>query len=317
MYSQTDGTLSSRSGQAVCEHNAQRQETGPFFTARTRRHSAGQAPEHRLGPVHFHICAGTGQLVLSHPNTLLFWDAALPAGGCGTTRRCHRPDNLCISALICACTILHALRSAHKKKKRRGPMERSQMTCPWLCAFEPKAVVVFNVLHDVDIFLGLACCVGSFLLPLWNIVYSAMPCVQRPICGVAVYASHSGQGFTAPLGGAARNPTRPSLGQRASVDQLSGQSSTSFPVWRAHSHVFIVMTLEGCFCECVNLIVSLDLLPFLGRGCLVKCSMRPDPLDLFHVGLVRVSIGRQQTPCIHLAGCQLFLEREVPRMVHR
>ena len=68
----------------------------------------------------------------------------------------------------------------------------------------------------------------------------------------------------------------------------------------------IVMTLEGCFCECVNLIVSLDLLPFLGRGCLVKCSMRLDPFDLFHVGPVRVSIGRQQNPCIHLAGCHRF-----------
>ena len=36
---------------------------------------------------------------------------------------------------------------AHIKEERRGLMERSQMTCPWLCAFEPKAVVVFNVLH--------------------------------------------------------------------------------------------------------------------------------------------------------------------------
>ena len=58
------------------------------------RHSAGQAPEHRLGLVHFHICAGTGQLVLSHTNTLLFWDVALSADGCGTTRLCHRPDDL-------------------------------------------------------------------------------------------------------------------------------------------------------------------------------------------------------------------------------
>ena len=73
------------------------------------------------GPVHFRICAGTGQLVLSHPNTLLFWDAALSAGGCGTTRRCHRPDDLCISELICACTILHALRSAHKRRKGEDP----------------------------------------------------------------------------------------------------------------------------------------------------------------------------------------------------
>ena len=76
------------------------------------RHSAGQAPEHRLAPMHFHICARTGQLVLFHPSTLLFWDEALSTSGCGTTRRCHRSDDLCISELICACTILHALHSA-------------------------------------------------------------------------------------------------------------------------------------------------------------------------------------------------------------
>ena len=79
----------------------------------------------------------------------------------------------------------------------------------------------------------------------------------------------------------------------------------------------IVMTLEGCFCERVSLIVSLNLLLFLSRGCLVKCSMRLDPFDLFHVGPVLVSIGRQQNPCVHLVGCQLFLKREAPHMVHR
>ena len=71
------------------------------------------------------------------------------------------------------------------------------------------------------------------------------------------------------------------------------------------------MTLEGCFCERVSLIVSLNILLFLSRGCLVKCSMRLDPFDLFHVGPVLVSIGGQQNPCVHLAGCQLFLKREV------
>ena len=83
------------------------------------RHSAGQAPKHQLGPVHLHICEGKGQLVLSHPNTLLLWDAALSADGCGTTRRCHNPDDLCTSELICACTILHALRTAHNRRKER------------------------------------------------------------------------------------------------------------------------------------------------------------------------------------------------------
>ena len=83
------------------------------------RHSAGQAPEHRLGLVHFHICAGRSQLVLFHPNTLLFWDVALSADGCGTTRHCHRPDDLSTSEIICACTILHALRSAHNRRKER------------------------------------------------------------------------------------------------------------------------------------------------------------------------------------------------------
>ena len=83
------------------------------------RHSAGQAPQHRLGPVHLHICEGKGQLVLSHTNTLLFWNVALSADGCGTTRRCHRPDDVCTSELICACTILHALRSAHNRRKER------------------------------------------------------------------------------------------------------------------------------------------------------------------------------------------------------
>ena len=79
----------------------------------------------------------------------------------------------------------------------------------------------------------------------------------------------------------------------------------------------IVMTLEGCFCERVSLIVSLNLLLFLSRGCLVKCSMRLDPFDLFHVGPVLVSIGGQQNPCVHLVGCQLFLKREAPDMVDR
>ena len=169
----------------------------------------------------------------------------------------------------------------------------------------------------LGIFLGLACCVGSFLLPLWNMVYSARPCVQRPICGVAVYASHNGQESQHHSAGRSATPHGPAWAREQAWPQLSGQSSTSFPVWRAVSPTLTYHRHEGCFCECVDLIVSLDLLPFLGRGCLVKCSMQPDPFDLFHVGPVRVSKGRQQDPCIHLAGCQLFLEREVPHMAHR
>ena len=96
------------------------------------RHSAGQAPKHRLGPVHFHTCAGKGQLVLSHPNTLLFWDGVHSVGDCETTRRYHRPAGLCTAEPICARTILRVLRSAHNR--REDLCNAPKMMWPCLCA---------------------------------------------------------------------------------------------------------------------------------------------------------------------------------------
>ena len=73
MYSQTDGTQSSRSSQAVCEHNTQRQETSPFFTARTRKSQRGSSSRAPTGTSALpHLCRNrsTGALSPKHAPAL-------------------------------------------------------------------------------------------------------------------------------------------------------------------------------------------------------------------------------------------------------
>ena len=113
-------------------------------------------------------------------------------------------------------------------------MERSPDDVPMALRFEPKAVVVFNIVH-VWAFsgAGLLC----WLLPSATLEHSVQRQALRSeahLWGCCLRISQR-SGVTAPLGGAGRNPTRPSLGQRASV-------ATS--VW-AIIHVF--SSLARCF----------------------------------------------------------------------
>ena len=78
----------------------------------------------------------------------------------------------------------------------------------------------------------------------------------------------------------------------------------------------VIVILEGCFSKRVNLIVSLDLLSFLSRSRLVQVLVRSDPPDFYHIRPVRVTVRRQQDTCVHLAGRQLLLEREAPKVGH-
>ena len=125
-----------------------------------------------------------------------------------------------------------------QQKKREVPWKSSPDDVSMPVRFEPKAVMIVHCSARLGTSLGLACCAGFFLSPPWNIPYSARPCAQRPICGVAVYAAHNGQESRQRSAG--RSPTRPSLGQRASVAPIVWaiiQVFSSLARCFAHSHV--------------------------------------------------------------------------------
>ena len=183
-------------------------------------------------------------------------------------------------------------------------MERSPDDVPMTLRFEPKAVVVFNVVH-----------VRAFS-------WSWLGVLAPSFCHSGAQCTSPGFAFKSPsvgllstrLTAVGNHSTTRRGGAQPHTAQSGPESKRGSNCLGNHPRLFqsgalfrplpriIVMTLEGCFCERVNLIVSLTLLSFLGRGCLVKCSMRLDPFDLFHVGPVLFSIGRQQNQCIHPPG---------------
>ena len=77
---------------------------------------------------------------------------------------------------------------------------------------------------------------------------------------------------------------------------------------------FVIVTMEGRFCERTNSVVPSDLLRLFCRGRLAQVAARLDPLDFLHICSVRVRVRRQENSRVFLVGRQLFLKREVPRM---
>ena len=140
-------------------------------------HSAGLAPRHRLGPVHSHICAGKGQLALSHPGTLQV------LGWIPLSKRLRKPRAVVAGrwAFALLSQPAHAppcVRSAtHAIEERRDSMESSPDDVPFaLRARNGRGVQRYVHLGTslVLVFVALA----SHHAPLWSTVCNARPCAR-------------------------------------------------------------------------------------------------------------------------------------------
>ena len=197
------------------------------------------------------------------------------------------------------------MRSAtHTVEEWRGPMECSPDDVPMTLRLELKSVVVFSIMFVRRFSWGGLLCWVLRLATLEQSVHrqALRSKVHLWSCCLRI-SQRLGVHSTTRRGGA-----QPHTAQSGPESKRGPNCLGFHPSLFQYGALFrplpriIVVTLEGCFCERVNLVVSLDFLPFHAGGCLVKCSMRSDPSDFFHIGPVRVSTGRpsfavRHSPC--------------------
>ena len=160
-------------------------------------------------------------------------------------------------------------------------MESSPDDVPMSLRFEPETVVVFNFYVRLGTSLGLVCCAGF------------TPSPQDPFVRLmsVQFASARNRGNVRRCG------AQPNTAQFRPESKRCPNCLGYHPGFFQSGTLFrplpciIVVTLVGCFCERVNLVISLDLLPLLSRSRLVKVPVRFDPSDLFHVWPVRATVG--------------------------